>query len=147
WEALAADGYRWWIGRFQQLLSMVDIVRIDHFRGFESTWEVPAPASTAVDGAWVPGPGSAVFRAVDAALHGHVPVIAEDLGMITDAVRTLLSELGYPGMKVLQFAFGGGTDNLYLPHNFSDPNCVVYTGTHDNDPTRRWFAQREAGER
>jgi 4-alpha-glucanotransferase len=147
WQAMAADGYQWWIARFQQLLSLVDIVRIDHFRGFEAAWEVSAPATTAVAGAWVPGPGSAVFRAVDSAMQGHVPVIAEDLGMITDAVRALLADLGYPGMKVLQFAFGGGTDNLYLPHNFTDPNCVVYTGTHDNDTTRGWFASRGDAER
>jgi 4-alpha-glucanotransferase len=147
WDAMARDGYRWWIARFRHLLSLVDIVRIDHFRGFESAWEVPTPATTAVDGAWVPGPGAAVFRAVDSALGGVVPVIAEDLGMITDAVRALLAELGYPGMKVLQFAFGGGADNLYLPHNYRDPNCVVYTGTHDNDTTPGWYAQRGDDER
>ena len=147
WEAMARDGHRWWIARFRHLLGLVDVVRIDHFRGFESAWEVPTPATTAVGGAWVPGPGAAVFRAVDEALGGVVPVIAEDLGMITDAVRALLAQLGYPGMKVLQFAFGGGTDNLYLPHNYRDPNCVVYTGTHDNDTTRGWSAQRGEDER
>jgi 4-alpha-glucanotransferase len=88
-----------------------------------------------------------VFRAIAAALGEPAPIIAEDLGMITDEVRALLHQLGFPGMKVLQFAFGGGTDNLYLPHNFSDPNCVVYTGTHDNDTTRGWFDQRPDGER
>ena len=147
WGAMARDGYSWWIARFRHLLSLVDIVRIDHFRGFEAAWEVPTPATTAVDGAWVPGPGASVFRAVDSALGGVVPVIAEDLGMITDAVRALLAELGYPGMKVLQFAFGGGTDNLYLPHNYRDPNCVVYTGTHDNDTTPGWYRSRDERER
>ena len=147
WGAMARDGYRWWIARFEHLLELVDVVRIDHFRGFESAWEVPAGAATAVEGSWEPGPGAAVFRAVDGALGRDVPIVAEDLGLITQEVRQLLAELDCPGMKVLQFAFGGGTDNLYLPHNFREPNCVVYTGTHDNDTTRGWFAQRPEAER
>ena len=139
WEAMAREGYAWWIARFRHLLELVDFVRIDHFRGFEAAWEVPAPAETAEHGQWVKGPGVAVFKAIEAAL-GPPPVIAEDLGLITDEVRALLRATGFPGMKVLQFAFGGAPDNPYLPHNYSDPNCVVYTGTHDNDTTPGWFA-------
>ena len=148
WEAMAREGYRWWIARFEQLLSLVDVVRVDHFRGFQAAWEVPAGSATAVHGAWVPGPGPAVFDAVGAALGAQVPIIAEDLGLITDDVRQLLATTRFPGMKVLQFAFGGGgPDNLYLPHNYPDPNCVVYTGTHDNDTTRGWFETAPADER
>ena len=141
WEAMAREGYAWWIARFRHLLEEVDIVRIDHFRGFEAAWEVPAGESTAVNGEWVPGPGVAVFQAIAAAIGtAQAPVIAEDLGLITDAVRELLEATGFPGMKVLQFGFGGDADNPYLPHNYADPNCVVYTGTHDNDTTRGWFS-------
>jgi 4-alpha-glucanotransferase len=147
WQAIARDSYSWWIARFRHLLELVDVVRIDHFRGFQAAWEVPADAITAVNGKWVPGPGNAVFEAVDKAMGGHVPVIAEDLGLITDEVRALLRKTGFPGMKVLQFAFGGGHDNPYLPHNYPDPNCVVYTGTHDNDTTRGWYASASRSER
>ena len=147
WSAMAATGYDWWIKRFRHLLELVDLVRIDHFRGFEAAWEVPAGATTAIDGAWVKGPGEAVFRAIGAALGGEPPVIAEDLGMITDEVRVLLKNTGFPGMKVLQFAFGGESDNPYLPHNYADPNCVVYTGTHDNDTTRGWYTGASQHER
>jgi 4-alpha-glucanotransferase len=137
---MARDGYAWWTRRFNQLLRLVDVVRIDHFRGFEAAWEVPAGSETAIHGEWVPGPGAEVFKAVQRARGGKpLPVIAEDLGLITDEVRALLSETGFPGMKVLQFAFGGDADNAYLPHNYGDPNCVVYTGTHDNDTTRGWY--------
>lgn len=147
WQAVAADEYRWWVARFRQLLRDVDIVRIDHFRGFQAAWEVPASAETAERGRWVPGPGAALFRALEQAFDQPVPIMAEDLGLITPEVRALLAELGYPGMKVLQFAFGGGPDNLYLPHNFTEPNCVVYTGTHDNDTTRGWYASAQEHER
>jgi 4-alpha-glucanotransferase len=141
WDAMAREGYAWWIDRFRHLLELVDFVRIDHFRGFEAAWEVPADATTAVGGLWVKGPGRVVFDTIGAALGGgEPPVIAEDLGLITDEVRALLQATGFPGMRVLQFAFGGGSDNPYLPHNFGNPNCVVYTGTHDNDTTRGWFA-------
>ncbi|HEY0582183.1 MAG TPA: 4-alpha-glucanotransferase [Chloroflexota bacterium] len=140
WDAMAREGYAWWIARFRHLLELVDLVRIDHFRGFEAAWEVPAGATTAVGGQWVKGPGVAVFHAIAAALGGgQPPVIAEDLGLITDEVRALLRQTGFPGMKVLQFAFGDTAENPYLPHNYSDSNCVVYTGTHDNDTTRGWF--------
>jgi len=148
WDAMAREGYAWWIARFRHLLDEVDFVRIDHFRGFEAAWEVPAGESTAVRGEWVRGPGDAVFKAVGEAFGGgQLPVVAEDLGLITDEVRALLKATGFPGMKVLQFAFGGGPDNPYLPHNYLDPNYVVYTGTHDNDTTRGWFASLSDAER
>jgi 4-alpha-glucanotransferase len=146
WNAMAQDGFAWWIARFRHLLEEVDVVRIDHFRGFEAAWEVPAGETTAVNGSWVHGPGEAVFAAIRDAL-GQAPVIAEDLGLITDEVRQLLRATGFPGMKVLQFAFGGGADNPYLPHNYADPNCVVYTGTHDNDTTLGWFSGSSEAER
>ncbi len=146
WDAMAHDGFAWWVARFRHLLEEVDVVRIDHFRGFEAAWEVPAGESTAVNGQWVRGPGEAVFLAIREAL-GQAPVIAEDLGLITDEVRALLRATEFPGMKVLQFAFGGGSDNPYLPHNYVDPNCVVYTGTHDNDTTRGWFSTLADDER
>jgi 4-alpha-glucanotransferase len=147
WQALAEEGYAWWIARIRHLMELVDVVRVDHFRGFQAAWEVPAGATTAVDGTWVAGPGADVFAAIDHALGGHVPVIAEDLGVITDEVRALLAQTGFPGMKVLQFAFGDDVRNPYLPHNFSTPNCVVYTGTHDNDTTRGWFASASEEQR
>ncbi|MDQ3809001.1 MAG: 4-alpha-glucanotransferase [Chloroflexota bacterium] len=139
WPAVARDGYSWWIARFRHLLELVDVIRVDHFRGFQAAWEVPAGAQTAVHGEWVPGTGKELFEAVDAALGGTVPIVAEDLGLITDEVRALLEETGFPGMKVLQFAFGDDADNPYLPHNYRSPNAVVYTGTHDNDTSRGWF--------
>lgn len=148
WTAMAAEGYEWWIRRVRHMIDLVDLVRIDHFRGFEAAWEVPAGARTAVAGAWVKGPGEALFAAIGRALGGsQPPVIAEDLGLITDEVRELLKSTGFPGMKVLQFAFGGASDNPYLPHNYLEPNCVVYTGTHDNDTTRGWYSAASAHER
>jgi len=148
WEGMAGEGYAWWIGRFRHLLELVDLVRIDHFRGFEAAWEVPADATTAIGGQWVRGPGDAVFRAIGAALGGgQSPVVAEDLGLITDEVRALLKATRFPGMKVLQFAFGDNANNPYLPHNYRDPNCVVYTGTHDNDTTRGWLDMASEHER
>lgn len=145
WERLARTGYDWWHARFRATLQMVDMVRIDHFRGFEAYWEVPATEETAMRGRWVPGPGTAFFDAVSAAL-GPLPVIVEDLGLITRAVDELRLALGYPGMKVLQFAFGDDATNPYLPHNY-DWNCVAYTGTHDNDTTEGWFAALSGPER
>jgi 4-alpha-glucanotransferase len=148
WVAMRDEGYAWWIGRFQRLMELVDLIRVDHFRGFESAWEVPAGATTAVAGTWVKGPGADVFHAIAAACGGGQPaVIAEDLGLITDDVRELLQVTRFPGMKVLQFAFGDGPRNPYLPHNFNDPNCVVYTGTHDNDTTRGWLTAAPEHER
>ncbi|MBV9168502.1 MAG: 4-alpha-glucanotransferase [Chloroflexi bacterium] len=143
WDAMAANGYAWWIARFRHLAELVDLLRIDHFRGFEAAWEVPAEMQTAVGGSWVRGPGTAVFDAIGK----DVPVIAEDLGLITDEVRALLQQTGFPGMKVLQFAFGDDARNPYMPHNYDSPNCVVYTGTHDNDTTLGWFAHCSDQER
>lgn len=148
WEAMARADYGWWIDRFRHLLELVDVVRIDHFRGFEAAWEVPADATTAISGQWVKGPGEAVFNAIGAALGGgQPPVVAEDLGLITDEVRALLAATGFPGMKVLQFAFGDDARNPYLPHNYRDANCVVYTGTHDNATTRGWLGDASEHER
>jgi 4-alpha-glucanotransferase len=138
WDAIAAEGYRWWIDRFRQALQFVDVLRIDHFRGFESYWAIPAAESTAKRGQWMPGPGRALFDAARAAL-GEIALVAEDLGLITPAVEALRRDLGIPGMRVLQFAFGDDSTNPYLPHNY-DSATVVYTGTHDNDTTKGWFA-------
>ncbi len=138
WDVMAQDGYAWWIARFKAALQQVDVVRLDHFRGFEAYWAVPAGAENAIHGEWVKGPGRALFQAVEQAL-GPVPIIAEDLGLITPEVEALRAELGFPGMKVLQFAFGGDATHPYLPHNY-ERNCVVYTGTHDNDTTLGWLS-------
>ena len=145
WDALAADGYGWWIARVRQALELADMLRLDHFRGFQGYWEIPGDAATAATGHWEPGPGAALFTAIRAAL-GNVPFIAEDLGDITPDVVTLRRRLKLPGMRVLQFGFGGGADNAFLPHNYTR-NSVVYTGTHDNDTTRGWFASLSEEER
>jgi 4-alpha-glucanotransferase len=144
WDRLAASGHAWWIERFRALLELVDVVRLDHFRGFVASWEIPASEPTAVKGRWRPGPGAALFEAIRGAL-GEVPIIAEDLGIITPDVTALRESLGLPGMRILQFAFSG-PDNLYLPHNY-ERNTVVYTGTHDNDTTRGWYAGASEAER
>jgi 4-alpha-glucanotransferase len=130
--------YHWWVERFRAALELVNIVRIDHFRGFEAYWSIPSEEETAVNGHWVPGPGTKLFTRVRAEL-GELPVIAEDLGVITPEVDALRRQFDFPGMKVLQFAFGGDARNPYLPHNYTDPQCVVYTGTHDNDTLQGWF--------
>ncbi|ABB32616.1 4-alpha-glucanotransferase [Geobacter metallireducens RCH3] len=137
WDAMAAEGYRWWIERFRSCFALCDMVRIDHFRGFEACWEVPAKEKTAVNGQWVKGPGAPLFDAVIGAL-GQLPIIAEDLGVITPEVEELRDRYRFPGMKILQFAFDSGPGNPYLPHNYI-PGCVTYTGTHDNDTTVGWF--------
>jgi 4-alpha-glucanotransferase len=138
WERMAADGFGWWIARIRNDLLLYDLLRIDHFRGFAACWEVSATARNAVHGRWTPGPGEALFNAMICAL-GPLPIIAEDLGVITLDVEALRDRFGFPGMKILQFAFGSGPDNPYLPHNHVQ-NCVVYTGTHDNNTTAGWFA-------
>jgi len=138
WPAHAVDGYAWWIARLRANFALFDVVRIDHFRGFESYWSIPAGSATAKPGRWVPGPGLDFFRAVRTALP-DAKLIAEDLGTLTVDVVALREATGLPGMAVLQFAFGGGSDNFYLPHNHR-ANCVVYPGTHDNDTTRGWYA-------
>jgi 4-alpha-glucanotransferase len=137
WAAMKTDHYRWWTARLVRTLSQVDLVRLDHFRGFAQAWHVPAADNTARDGKWVDGPGAKLFQAVKAAL-GDLPFIAEDLGLITSDVVELRTGLDLPGMRVLQFAIGDPT-NPYQPHNF-EPATVVYTGTHDNDTTAGWFA-------
>ena len=145
WPAHAAEGYAWWVHRLRRTLDLVDIVRIDHFRGFADYWEIPADQPTAVQGRWRPGPGMALFDAVARAL-GPVPVIAEDLGQLSPATRDLLAASGFPGMAVLQFAFAGDASDPFLPHNHHH-HSVVYTGTHDNDTTTGWWAAASEHER
>jgi len=138
WPAAAATGYAWWIQRLEQALKLFDLVRLDHFRGFAAYWEIPAENETAAGGRWVPGPGAALFTALQARL-GELPFIAEDLGVITPDVDALRDQFALPGMRVLQFAFGDDPKAFdYRPHNYV-PNCAVYTGTHDNDTTVGWF--------
>ncbi len=136
WEVMAAEGYQWWIHRIKMLLRLVDFIRVDHFRGFEAYWEIPASEATAIKGEWKAGPGASFFHALKRAL-GDLPIIAEDLGLITPAVEKLRDDFGLPGMKVLQFAFSDPA-NPFLPHNHPR-NCIVYTGTHDNNTTRGWW--------
>jgi 4-alpha-glucanotransferase len=144
WDVLAADGYRWWIERFRATLALVDIVRLDHFRGFEAYWEIPASARTAVTGRWVKGPGAALFEALRSAL-GDLPVVAENLGVITPEVEALRTQFGFPGMAILQFAFGTDPQAPYFkPHNYTRDR-VVFTGTHDNDTTAGWWTGSDAG--
>jgi 4-alpha-glucanotransferase len=137
WPALRRSGYAWWIDRLRSLMQQHDLVRLDHFRGFCAAWHVPANSATAVNGAWVDGPGSDFFKEVQRAL-GGLPFVAEDLGTITDDVRALLAEFRFPKMGVLQFAFDGDPTNAFLPHH-SVENMVVYTGTHDNDTSLGWY--------
>jgi 4-alpha-glucanotransferase len=138
WGALARTGYAWWIDRFRAVLALVDLVRLDHFRGFEACWQVAGDAETAVDGQWVKGPGAPFFEALRAALR-DLPIVAEDLGVITPEVEALRDGLGFPGMAILQFAFGSDAQaNGFLPHNYTQ-NKVVYTGTHDNDTIVGWW--------
>lgn len=136
WDVMRADGYQWWISRFQAVLTVVDLVRIDHFRGFEAYWEIPASEPTAVKGEWKPGPRYDFFNVVKEAL-GELPIVAEDLGVITPEVEALRDTYNLPGMKVLQFAWGD-PKNPFLPHNHG-PNSIVYTGTHDNNTTLGWW--------
>jgi len=145
WPAHAAEGYAWWVQRVRRTLELVDIVRIDHFRGFADYWEIPASEPTAVNGRWLPGPGMALFDAIAAAL-GPVPVIAEDLGVLSQPVKDLLAASGFPGMAILQFAFAGDAQEAFLPHNHRH-HSVVYTGTHDNDTSAGWWASASDHER
>jgi 4-alpha-glucanotransferase len=141
---MAETGFEWWIERVRRLLSRVDVLRLDHFRAFESYWEVPAGEETAARGSWRPGPGEALFEALAPALGlpggglAGLPLVAEDLGVITPAVERLLQGLGLAGMKVLQFAFDE-PGSTHLPHGYTS-RCVAYTGTHDNDTSAAWFA-------
>ncbi len=145
WEKMAETGYAWWIERFRANLRLYDILRIDHFRGFYNYWTVPGDAETAVHGEWRDGPRTDFFDAVITAL-GELPLIAEDLGEPDPGVFELRDHYGFPGMKVLQFAWASDASNAFLPHNF-DKNCVVYTGTHDNDTTRGWYEKASEKER
>lgn len=138
WEAMKNDGYSWWISRIRMATFLCDTLRIDHFRGFDSYYAIPAESETAQVGQWRQGPGMDFFYKVQSELN-HPSIIAEDLGMITDSVRKLLRESGYPGMKVLQFAFALGQDSDYLPHKY-DKNCICYTGTHDNTTLQDWIS-------
>ena len=131
------DGFKWWIERVRAALQVVDIVRVDHFRGFAACWEIPGGDKTAERGRWVEAPGRELFTAVREAL-GELPIIAEDLGVITPDVEKLRDDFGFPGMRILQFGFSSDTRNIDLPHNYHR-NVVVYTGTHDNDTTVGWF--------
>ena len=144
WAASEATGHRWWKQRVRACLRQADMVRIDHFRGFESYWAIPAEAPDARSGSWRPGPGRPFFDALRSEL-GDLPIIAEDLGIITPAVEELRDGLELPGMKILHFAFSGGDDHPYLPHNYP-VRCVAYTGTHDNDTTAGWYATCPAAE-
>ncbi len=141
WDVMAADGYRWWIDRFRAAFALADVVRIDHFRGFYNYWEIPAGEATAINGRWVDGPRADLFTAVIAAL-GEVAIIAEDLGDFTPESRAgldaLMAQFGFPGMRILQFAFNRREGDRFFPHNYPR-TCVVYTGTHDNDTLVGWF--------
>ncbi len=147
WPEHKRTGFSWWISRIRKTLELVDMVRIDHFRGFEAYWEIPAKEPTAIHGKWVKAPGRQLFKKIGQEL-GDLPIVAEDLGVITPEVQALREEFGFPGMKVLQFAFDpdgrGGlkADNAFLPHNH-EQNYVAYTGTHDNDTTLGWFRSRD----
>ncbi len=145
WEEMARQGYSWWIDRLRSALSLYDLIRLDHFRGFCACWQVPAGEKTAVNGRWVEVPGEALFNALNDAL-GDLPIVAEDLGVITPDVEQLRERFSFPGMKILQFAFDSGSGNPYLPHNHVR-DAVVYTGTHDNDTTLGWFSSLTASEK
>jgi 4-alpha-glucanotransferase len=153
WEEHKKDAYFWWTERMRRVLKLCDIVRIDHFRGFESYWEIPAGSPTAIKGQWRKGPGQALFTEIHRALglkHSKgldsFRIMAEDLGIITPEVTALRKAVGFPGMSILQFAFDGKSDNFYLPHNF-ETQTVVYTGTHDNDTTRGWWESLSEAQR
>ncbi len=145
WHYLKKTRFLWWIERMQTQRELFDIIRIDHFRGLEAAWEIPASEDTAINGQWVKAPGKALLKAINGDL-GPIPLVAEDLGIITPEVEELRDEFHLPGMKILQFAFGGNSDNPYLPDNY-DKNCVVYTGTHDNDTTLGWSRMLSDGEK
>ena len=145
WEQMQADGFRWWVDRMRFIFQTVDVVRVDHFRGFEACWEVPGADKTAENGSWVHAPGDELFAALRTAL-GDLPMLAEDLGVITPEVERLRDSIGLPGMRILLFAFGGDSHNTYLPHNHIK-NTVVYTGNHDNDTVVGWFKLTNKRER
>jgi 4-alpha-glucanotransferase len=145
WDVMEADGFCWWIERFRAVLEMVDVVRLDHFRGFEAYWEIPAAARTAEHGRWVKGPGARLFTAARQVL-GDLPLVAENLGVITPEVEKIRAEFGFPGMSILQFAFGDDPQGpSFLPHNYPR-ELVAYTGTHDCDTTVGWWTSEGRGE-
>jgi 4-alpha-glucanotransferase len=145
WDVLAATGFDWWVQRISRSCQLYDIVRLDHFRGFESYWSIPAEEGTAINGAWVKAPGLELFRTLESKL-GPLPLVAEDLGMITKAVETLRLEMGMPGMRVIQFGFSDKGAHIHLPHQYT-PSTVAYTGTHDNDTTLGWWERASKAER
>jgi 4-alpha-glucanotransferase len=146
WDVMHGQGYGWWIDRMRSAMALYDLVRIDHFRGFEAYWEVAASEPTAMNGKWVKGPNRALFDALQGALGENLPVIAEDLGVITPEVEALRDAFNFPGMRVLQFAFVADTASAFLPHNYIR-NTVAYAGTHDNDTTVGWWQQLDDGVR
>ncbi|MEQ1560831.1 MAG: 4-alpha-glucanotransferase [Methyloglobulus sp.] len=145
WQQLKNTGFNWWLERLKTQLECFDVLRIDHFRGLEAAWEIPATEDTAIHGEWVKAPGKALLSAINAEF-GEIPLVAEDLGIITPEVEELRDEFNLPGMKILQFAFGDTPDNPYLPGNYI-PNCVAYTGTHDNDTTLGWSEKLSGDEK
>lgn len=145
WDSMATDGYAWWISRMATQCELFEIVRIDHFRGLEAAWEIPANEDTAINGQWVLAPGDDLLAAIKAALP-NICLVAEDLGIITDEVNALRNKYHLPGMKILQFAFSGEEGNPYLPHHIEE-NSVVYTGTHDNDTTLGWYESSDERQR
>jgi 4-alpha-glucanotransferase len=145
WDRMAAEDFSWWTARVKRALEQADVLRIDHFRGFAGYWEIPASCPTAIEGRWVPAPGKDLFAAIERAL-GKLPIVAEDLGLITPDVIELRDSCGFPGMKILQFGFGGDGSHEFLPHNYV-PATVVYTGTHDNETVHGWWANAAAHER
>jgi len=145
WDAMREDNFAWWLARMRATLEQVDIVRIDHFRGLAATWEVPANNNTAKHGSWVEVPGQELLIEFEKAFH-DLPILAEDLGMITPDVEAMRDDFGIPGMKILQFGLSGDARNKYLPHHYLH-NCAVYTGTHDNDTVVGWYRERLASEK
>ena len=144
WDNMKKNNYEWWKTRIKESLSLYDVLRIDHFRGFESYWSIPFGDETAQNGEWVKGPGIDLFNEIKKEL-GEVNIIAEDLGFLTDDVREFLKETGFPGMRILQFAFDGNAENVYLPHNYCK-ECIAYTGTHDNDTFLGWYEKTSSKE-
>ena len=139
WKELEKDGFSWWVDRFKHMFKTCDAIRVDHFRGFDEYWEVKADEKTAINGTWVQGPGEKLFDTILKEC-GELPIIAEDLGFVTEGVEKLRDKYAFPGMKIIQFAFDADSKNAFLPHNYTQ-NSVVYTGTHDNDTTIGWFNQ------
>ena len=141
WEELKKTDFKWWMRRLEAMLEYVDIIRIDHFRGFQAYWGVPQGEDTAMNGTWLDAPGDEFFQLVEKKL-GKLPIVAEDLGVITPEVEALRDKYNFPGMKIIQFAFDDDRTNGFLPYNYTNPNCIVYTGTHDNNTTVGWFNER-----